>query len=166
MVKQVLSIVNGVSSMKSIAQRYLSEAGLPEVKPDGWYKQQNWLDAFKLISEKIEKNTLKAIGQSIPENAKFPPQIQDIHSALAAIDMAYQMNHRNGEIGFYKYSKVAENEAVVHCKNPYPSEFDEGIVTSMATKFAKTGQYPKVTLDRNKETRRNGGESCTFIVKW
>ena len=162
----VLSVVDGMGNMKSVALKILADAGMPNVEKGKWYKQQDWLNAFKLISEKVGKNSLKMIGKSIPENAKFPPQIQDIHSALSAIDIAYKMNHRNGEIGFYKYSKISDNEAEVHCKNPYPSEFDEGIIEAIAKKFSKAGQNPNVTLSTDKETRRNGAESCTFIIKW
>lgn len=162
----MLSIVAGMGFMKSVALKILADAGIPNIEQGKWYKQQDWLNAFKSVSEKVGKNTLKKIGKSIPENAKFPNQIQDIHSALAAINVAYKMNHRNGEIGFYKYSKISENEAEIHCKNPYPSEFDEGIIEAIATKFSTAGQNPYVVLATNKETRRNGAESCTFIVKW
>lgn len=162
----ILSIVNGMGAMKTLALKYLASAGLTDIEPEGWYSQQAWLDVFSMISQKVGKNTLKAIGKSIPESAKFPPEIQDIHSALASIDVAYKMNHRNGNIGFYNYSKVSDNEAMLHCQNPYPSEFDEGIIEAMAEKFAQPGQLPRAFLDDGKETRRNGAKSCTFIIKW
>lgn len=67
---------------------------------------------------------------------------------------------------FYKYTKEFENKVTIHCKNPYPSKFDEGIIEAMAQKFATPGQHPLIKLDPSKETRRNGAESCTFIVMW
>lgn len=76
------------------------------------------------------------------------------------------MNHRNGDIGFYKYTKISNNKAGLHCKNPYSSEFDEGIIEAIARKFAQQDQYPLVLLSTEKETRRQGAESCTFLVSW
>ncbi len=162
----VLSVVNGMGTMKSMGLKFLSEAGISDPDPGGWYPQQKWLDAFKLISEKVGKNTLRSIGKSIPESAKFPPQINDIHSALSAIDMAYKMNHRKGEIGVYAYKKIGDKEAEVTCKNPYPSEFDEGIIESMSKKFAKPGEHPTISLENAATSRRSGGDSCIFRIVW
>jgi len=44
---------------------------------------------------------LFAIGKAIPESAIFPPEIQGLEMGLSAIDIAYHMNHRGGEIGHY-----------------------------------------------------------------
>ncbi|MEI7812279.1 MAG: hypothetical protein WCJ01_07625 [Ignavibacteria bacterium] len=162
----VLAVIKGMGAMKSVGNRLLEEAGLYNVTENGWYSQQKWLNAFKVIAEKVGKHTLRSIGNSIPESAKFPPHINDIHSALASIDIAYKLNHRNGEIGFYRYKKVSDNEAEMFCKNPYPSEFDYGIIEAVSKKFADPGVYPKVITDTTKESRTKGGESCTFIVRW
>lgn len=47
------------------------------------------------------------------------------------------MNHRNGEIGYYKLISInlKANTAIMNCKNPYPCNFDRGIITTMARKF-------------------------------
>jgi hypothetical protein len=116
----VLSIANGLGAMRNLGLRMLSENNINDPKPGNWYSQQDWLNAFKQISEKVGLNTLFAIGKSIPENAEFPPDIDNIEKALAAIDIAYHMNHRlngiplfnpeNGEmregIGHYSYKKI------------------------------------------------------------
>jgi hypothetical protein len=48
---------------------------LQNPEPDKWYSQEAWLNAFKEIAETVGTNTLFMIGKSIPEHAKFPPQI-------------------------------------------------------------------------------------------
>jgi hypothetical protein len=162
----VLSIVDGMGAMKFMAMKILKEAGIIDPKPGQWYRQQAWLDAFRKISESVGANTLSQIGQKIPENAQFPPQIDTIEKALAAIDVAYHMNHRGGEIGRYEYSSDGPNKATLVCTNPYPCNFDRGIILAMARRFGPKGSSPRVVHDDAKSCRVKGDESCTYHVSW
>lgn len=162
----IYSIVDGMGAFKTSAIKLLSENGIIEVKPGQWYNQQSWLNAFKTISEKVGNATLFNIGIAIPENAKFPPEIKEAHQALGAIDIAYRMNHRGGEIGSYKYSKTGEKSAVVVCNNPYPDEFDRGLITAMCRKFLPQGTLVTVAIDAAKPSRSKGGDSTTYNVSW
>ena len=162
----VLSIVDGMGSMKTMAIGILEKNGIKEPKPGQWFKQQAWLDAFKQISDSVGPNTLSQIGQKIPENAQFPPVIDTIEKALSAIDVAYHMNHRGGEIGKYKYAPDGPNKATMECANPYPCDFDRGIIVAMARRFAPKGAAVRVTHDDDKPCRKKGDESCTYHVAW
>jgi hypothetical protein len=162
----IYSIIDGMGVFKTTAIKILSENGIADPKPGQWYSQQSWLNAFKNISEKVGESTLYNIGQKIPENAKFPPEINDIHKALSAIDVAYHMNHRNGEIGEYKYEKTGERSAKITCTNPYPDEFDKGLVFQMGRKFAPSGAAVAVKYDETKPTRAKGSDSTTYLVAW
>jgi len=102
----------------------------------------------------------------IPETAKFPPTITDIEKALQAIDVAYHMNHRGGEIGHFLYSKVADKSAKLVCSNPYPCDFDRGLILSMAKKFKQKNETPLVNHDDSQPCRKKGAESCTYTIKW
>ena len=164
----VLSVVNAMEFGKEVRLQILSEVGIiPE--PDKWFNQQKWLDAFKAISERIGDKTLFLIGRAIPENAKFPPEIDNLEKAFAAIDVAYHMNHRGGEIGHYNLVSFdkSKREAVILCNNPYPSEFDRGIISTMLRRFKpKDSINYEVNLDVTKESRKEGGESCTYLINW
>jgi len=162
----IYSVIDGMGVFKSTAIKILGDNGITDPKPGQWYKQQSWLDAFKSISEKVGNSTLNAIGQKIPENAQFPPEINDVHKALSAIDVAYHMNHRNGEIGNYNYEKAGDRSAKIVCTNPYPDEFDKGIIAQMAKKFAPAGANVSVKLDEGSPIRGNGADSTTFVVTW
>ena len=49
-----MSVVDGMGTSVKWARTLFTQAGLPkEIDLDGWYSQQAWLDAFKLISKKI-----------------------------------------------------------------------------------------------------------------
>ena len=162
----VLSIVDGSAQFKKTAYEILARHGIVDPKEGHWYSQQGWLDAFKEIAEHIGPNTLFQIGTKIPDNAVFPPQINSVPIALAAIDIAYHINHRGGPIGNYGFEKTGEREAVMVCANPYPCEFDRGIISAMARRFQEKGKIAQVTHDDSKPCRKHGAESCTYKVTW
>jgi len=165
----VLSVINALNMGQDFRREVLKRNGINDPQPGQWYSQESWLKGFREIASKLGDNTLYRIGTAIPENAQFPPDVDNLEKALAIIDVAYNMNHRNGEIGYYKLLSfnAQERKAVMECKNPYPSEFDRGIITTMLRKFkpADSMKY-EVILDTTKETRQKGGDSCTYLVTW
>lgn len=177
----VLSIVDGMGAFKERTYKFLADNGIQNPEPGKWYSQQAWLNAFKTIVEATGEFTLFNIGKKIPENAQFPPEINTIDKALSAIDVAYHMNHRvNGQvmfdpasgkmlegIGHYGFQKSGEREIRMVCENPYPSDFDRGIIEAMAHKFkpADAGIII-VKLVESEPTRKKGANSCTYSVKW
>ncbi|MDA3893805.1 MAG: hypothetical protein PF517_19245 [Salinivirgaceae bacterium] len=115
----VATIINAFPEyLTEHAIKILKMHGIENAIPGEWYSQVNWLNAFADISRKFGDNTLFEIGKAIPANAKFPNNIETLEDALNSIDKAYQMNHRNGEIGFYKLVNFNECEknALMHCK--------------------------------------------------
>lgn len=166
--ESVLSIVDGMGVFKKRAFEILSKNGIDNPESGKWYPQQNWLNAFKEISEKMGTKTLFYIGQKIPENAKFPPQINSFDTALEGINMAYHMNHRNGEIGYYKYlGRTSNKEARMLCENPYPCDFDMGIIEAMVKRFKpEDAKSVSVKHDEKSSCRKNGHDKCEYIVFW
>ncbi len=162
----VLAIVAGMSFATHRANRILAAHRIEDPQPGRWYRQQDWLEAFREIAEILGPNTLYQIGMKIPEQAKFPPAIDTVEKALGAINQAYQMNHRGGEIGSYEFHPTGAGAGRVVCRNPYPSDFDRGIIHAMASRFAANRLQVRVELDPSQPTRKNGGESCTFLVNW
>jgi hypothetical protein len=162
----VLTTVNSFPDfMRDIALKMLEQKGIKDPQPGQWYSQKAWLESFKEINEKYGSNTLFEIGKGIPANAKFPPEIDSIEKALGAIDVAYHMNHRNGEIGNYKVisHNPTENKIIMQCKNPYPCDFDRGIIISMARKFKP---FVNVVLDKSKPSRKDGAEDSWYIITY
>jgi hypothetical protein len=163
----VYAIVDGMGIFKSLALEVLAENGIVDPRPGEWFSQQKWLDAFKIISEKLGTKTLFAIGLKIPENAIFPSDIKTIEQALQAIDVAYHMNHRNGDIGEYRFESNGPKSAKMICRNPYPCAFDRGIITAMVKRFKPQNSLSAaVTHDDTAPCRVNGDESCTYLVNW
>jgi hypothetical protein len=176
----------GISSFKKLAPKHLLAVGIGEkdghegikIDPAAWYSQEEWLKAFESIGNEVGVAVLYEIGQVIPKNAKFPPWVVDVDSAIKSIDIAYHMNHRKGGqamfdpntgkmlegIGHYGYQRVEGRNMIISvCENPYPCSFDRGIITTMAKKF-----QPSVSVihDNSEPCRKNGAESCTYIITW
>lgn len=162
----VLSVVKGMGAFSKTASEILARHGIQAPEPAGWYSQQSWLNAFQEIAKSIGPRTLNQIGQSIPANAKFPPGIDNVEKALTSLDAAYHMNHRGGEIGHYKFTKTAERKGVMECRNPYPCDFDRGIIEAVVRRFAPPGSVPSVTHDASKPCRGKQGDACAFLISW
>jgi hypothetical protein len=181
------AMVAGFQEATTLASSILRNAGIGEVAPDGrivvpadaWYPADKALNAFREIAENIGASVQYQIGTKIPENAVFPPTVTDLESGLASIDIAYHMNHRkhgmplfdpatgkltDGGIGHYSSQRVpGKNEIVTVCDNPYPCDFDRGLITAIAKKF-KSNVF--IFHDESKPCRKKGGSSCTYQVKW
>ena len=176
----VLSVVNSMENNKDTRLRMLKDNGI-NLDEKEWFNQQKWLNAFKEIAKKLGDMNLFLIGKAIIENAKFPP-IKGLKEGLNSIDVAYHINHRlNGEImfnqtngkmlagiGHYNVTEFNEKDrkAVMVCNNPYPSKFDEGIITQIIRKFKPLGSREYIDLDTSKESRIHGADSCTYIITW
>jgi hypothetical protein len=163
----VYAIVDGMGAFRSVAMQILQENGIGDLKPGIWYPQQKWLDAFKKISDALGENTLFNIGLKIPENAIFPKEIETIEDALRSIDIAYHLNHRNGDIGEYRFQSIGPKTAKLFCPNPYPCAFDRGIITAMAKRFKpKESALVNVKHEDSAPCRMKGADSCTYLVNW
>jgi hypothetical protein len=180
------AVVAAYNLIKTVPSQFLLKEGIGEpgpngvvnIIPDTWYSQEAWLRAFEKIALSLGDVTLFKIGTKIPENAQFPPWVIDIESAIKSIDIAYHMNHRKNKIemfdpetgemmegiGHYGFEKIEnENKIVSVCKNPYPCDFDRGILTSMAKKFE-----PGAAIVHNdiKPCRKKGADKCTYTITW
>lgn len=179
----VYAIVDGFSHFRRVASAILQQEGIGRMRSDGdlaleregWYPQAAWLRAFERIAEEAGQGVLFAIGRRIPENARFPPGIVDLRSAIAAIDVAYHLNHRrrgivmfdaaegrmSEGIGHYALDRAREPGLVVTCTTPYPCEFDRGIVASMARRFE-----PLATIEHVPGScRKHGHHACSYEVR-
>lgn len=175
--QSALSILAAMGDYADIGQKILAQHGLKKVLPAEWYPQQPYLDAYRTMAGALGANTLFAIGKKIPEFALWPPDITTIEAGLAAIDVAYHMNHRlDGQqmfneatgvmiegIGHYRIAAQGRRQITMVCNNPYPSDFDRGLVLGVARRWKPLAE---VIHDESQPSRKQGADSCTYIVKW
>jgi hypothetical protein len=182
----VVAVIEGFALFKKIPSDILigvgigkrGPGGMVEIRPGEWFSQRAWLEGFEAIGNAVGTGALYGIGLKIPECAEFPPWVNDVHSAVRSIDIAYHLNHRKrghamfdattGEmlegIGHYGYMPVAgENRILSICQNPYPCDFDSGIITAMARRFAPDASVEHV---ESETCRKTGADKCTYLVTW
>ncbi len=161
----IMSITAGLGAS---AEHVLAAHGLDNLQADQWYPQQLWLDAFRDIASGTINAMLDlvSIGMKINERAHFPPDINSIESALQSIDVAYHMNHHGGEIGSYQYIRVSGTQIDLVCRNPYPCDFDYGLIYGTVQRFRLPRTPFVVEHDGTAPCRKRGADSCTYHVTW
>ena len=162
----VMSVVNAMGAFQGLARRILRESRLGDLQPDHWYPQQAWLDAFEIIAREIGPNTLFHIGTQIPTMAEIPPAIDSIESALLSLDEAYHSTHRGGEIGHYLFRTTSRRSGVMECTDPYPCDFDRGVIDALARRFEPSNAILDVRHDPYQPCKKETGDSCTYTIVW
>lgn len=162
----ILSLINGMGAFKDMFEKILADNGIIDPKEGSWYLQQNWLDSFRMIAQRTGPATLKKIGANVPANISWPAQVNTIEKALASLDDAYYRNHRGGEIGHYLFKKINECTARIICNNPYPCDFDKGLIEATALKFAAAGEYPICIHETPQVCRKTDSATCSYLVSW
>lgn len=145
----------------------LIKHGLPDIKADGWYSQERYLAAYKEIAEDNSMNMV-AIGMKVPDMVPWPPNVQTVEDALKGLNIAYEMNHRGGNFGSYQVDFQENRNAVVTCHNPYPSDFDYGLIYRIVQKFRPDDSSDMgVERDDSIPNRKNGdGDTCIYNIYW
>lgn len=147
------------------ARRAMAEYGIEDPDPDAWYPQEAELKALETIADELEPHIMDRLGEQIPDFAEWPDDVSGVEEALRSIDEAYQLNHRGGDIGYYRFEKIDDRTGEVECKNPYPCLYDRGLVRAVARKFSPVKSFVFVE-ERGDECRRQGADSCTYTVHW
>lgn len=180
----IQSVLSAMGSFQKMGAEILAAHDITQLDPNKWYPQQCLLNALKTISERLGAAVLFEIGKEIPNQAIFPSDIRTFEDAIASIDVAYHMNHRRGGkvmfdpihrtmmegIGHYRYiprSDPSRNPPQVICDNPYPCDFDRGIITTMARRFKPTGALLMQVMHAPSPPCRNSGDHlCTYEINW
>jgi len=129
-----------------------------------FYPLAGHLEALAEFQQQFGPDFMQNVGALIFEKAVFPPGIASAPQALAIVDTAYQMNHRNaeGRIGAYRWTPQA-NGGLMVCDNPYPCAFDRGILSGILRRFGVKGS---VRHESPETCRHLGAETCSYLVEW
>lgn len=177
------STLDAFQQYPSIVTKYLVQHGLiankqSQIDKSAWYPLEKWLVVYHAIAKDVGLNSLYTIGKKVPENIQLPPQVTDIRSMFGSLNIAYHLNHRkNGQVMFDPATgKMLDGIGNVACEfadgeqkltlrfeNPYPCEFDRGLIHSFATRFEPAA---RVVHDNNAPCRKKGASSCTYMVSW
>jgi hypothetical protein len=162
----ILTIKAGLEALGADPAPFLQARGLNDVAADNWYNLQVVLNMMRDIHDKGGSLfSLISVGNKIPELALWPPAINSVEKAFGALNTAYHMNHRNGEIGSYKAEMIGPRHIRVIAENPWPSDFDYGICWGLLRRFAPKHSSPKVVRAAS-PCRIKGDDYCIYDVTW
>jgi hypothetical protein len=181
----VVSVIEAFKMFPEVPHRILSKHGVGELSPDGryappendWHPVEPILAAIHEVSNTIGRYKMFDVGKLIPKNVVLPPTLRDIHACIQSIDVHYHLHHRkNGQvmfntatgamldgIGHYGYTPKEDRRIVSVCENPYPCDFDRGILLGMARLFEPRARVEHVDSE---PCRRDRAPSCTYEVIW
>jgi hypothetical protein len=164
--QSALAVIHAINTIGAKGIDILKKYNMYPIEPDRWYNQQDYLNVYEEIND-LNLMNMVAIGMRVPDEAEFPPDIQTVEDALKLLDVAYKMNHRGGDIGEYAYERTGERSAKLVCRNPYPSDFDYGLIYRLVQKYRPDdSEVILVELDFNAPSRKDGADSCTYRVQW
>lgn len=162
----VLSFVEVMGAFKSLAEGILRDHGIVSPQPSQWYSQQAWLNSFETIVDQIGPNTLFLLARQIPLSAPISPEIDTLEKALFSLDEAYRGAHRGGEAGHYIFVKTGERSGQMHTLNPYPCDFDRGLLDALTRRFEPANPYLDVVHHDHAPCKKMGADSCTHTITW
>lgn len=165
--RSVQALLNAMEFFQLKAHSILASHGIERLEAEKWYPLPSVLNSFEDILQQVGPHTTRAIGHAVPDHAVFPPGIDSFPSAMGALDSAYRMNHRGtGDIGGYAFHPMTERSASMVCDNPYPCEFDRGLLESLYKRFRPKGSL-MLHVDHDPEKCRSAGaQACIYQLKW
>ncbi|MBL8131881.1 MAG: hypothetical protein JNL42_08490 [Anaerolineae bacterium] len=141
----------------------LKEHQLVDIQPDGWYRQQRWLDVLREIAQADMNSVFDfiAIAKEISRSIPLPQGIDSLESVLLRESEIYKANNRNCP-GYIASKVVAPNHIEVTVHNPYPHDMMYGIIWGMSTRF----EPHAVVAYRDNAPCSADAETCIYDVTW
>ena len=152
---------------ESIAAQIMEKHGVSNVTPEYWYRFQHVLNALREIEQKYGSNILYQTGARAAEKAPVPLEVDTLKKCLHGLNVTSSRFHRGGEIGGYEVRESEEYGArkyFVTCSTPYPCSLTRGYLEGFAKRFGYTAKEVIVRHDESTPCRKQGAESCTYVV--
>jgi hypothetical protein len=139
-----------------------------DISPQQWYLLQPALDALREIEEKFGHQVLSQVGEQAALKAPIPPEIKTFKDCMSALNVTIQRMHRGGSPGGYEVQEETGPGLVryrVTASTPFPCSLTRGYLESLARRFGPVGAMDVlIRHDENVPCRRNGAETCTYII--
>jgi len=166
----VHSLLGAFNLKEGEVQRILVSHGIEMTLDESrrWYPLEAIIRSLEDIRARIGTHTLRAIGHQVPRNSPLPSHVDSFVALLPLLNDTYRMNHRGeGDIGGYHYQPLQKNSARLRCDNPYPCEFDQGLLEAFHTRLPPKSSAFRLRIEHGPDgCRTEGAEACTYLLKW
>jgi hypothetical protein len=156
-------------SYHKLVQDILKEEGINEIIPDQWYSLEKVLRAMAKFQQSFGHFLLRQVGEQAAQLAPIPPEVKDLKSCLMFLNQILAQFHRGGNPGGYLISQERNTETYsqfeVVASTSFPCSLTGGYLAGLGKRFAPTEKAEiLVRHDDEKGCRRNGMETCTYVV--
>ena len=145
--------------------------GFRDIDPNSFYRAQPFLNAMRDVARRTGRNMMPCIGERVAQRVALPPSWDRLDAALNGLNRGYHSKYRGGETGSWSYHHQGQvgslTRGIVVSTNHYSCAFDRGVLEGFAKRFRPDGMTDAVVRhDDSQPCRKNGGDSCTYIVSW
>lgn len=159
----LLSVFAGVVATigEKQATKLFKQHNLFPIEPEEWFPQQSCLNLLRDLDDVAD---LIAVGVHVfqPSNN---PTVKTVADALHFLNVGYQGIHRGGDCGDYQFHLVSNQQGRLICHNPYPADLDFGLIYSLL-KYYPTHNEMRIVWDPKIPNRKQGADSCEFLIAW
>ena len=159
-----LGLLLAIYELGNEARAVLTNHGFTSIDLDKWYPLQPLLNAFQDLSQMGSFNMV-SFGMQIPDVLTFPPIGTPLDVILQGMNHNYLANHR-GDCGEHIYKKTGTREATITSRNPYPSDFDYGVLYRTVQKYRPTTSREFSVIRAKSPCRKYGDDRCIYTLKW
>ncbi len=157
----ILSMLAAMGAFRRRGEQLLADAGIADLRVDGWYPLPAYVRALATIERSIGPNTLYRVGQEIPNFIPVPPGLDTFEAVVGCFGPAFDMNHRGTGAGITFEMRDAHTGVIVS-GTPYPCAFDRGVIMGFLLKFL--GVRCSVEHAPGSPCKAAGGDFCTHVV--
>jgi len=143
----------------------LNKYGLLSPSEKTWHAHRDVLQMIREVASGNNDCDLYSTGAIVQACLGLSDIKGGVNMALAAVDDQYQSTHRGPDAGGYQLLKWKCGTISVTCDNPYPCEFDRGMLESLLKRFAPSGIVPDIVHDHDARCRDLGDHACTYKIE-
>lgn len=161
------ALMEALGLLSQETRRILAEHGIPSLVQQEWYPIQTLLKCLSDIRSQMGPYTLHSLGRLSAQHIAFLPTVGSFPAALASLDQAYQTRHRGqGNVGGYHSQPQGGRSARVRCDNPYPCEYDQGLLESLFERFPPQEAFRLRFTHASGDCRTQGAPACLYQLHW
>lgn len=167
----VLAYIEGVGQLSATfeeqAMGILEDSGIKNPEPEELYSADAFASALDETVGSVGPVTVRKIGASVAKAVEWPPEIDSVEGAFAALNGMHQEAHVNAdedEYGSYTYEQTGNQEARVAVTEnyPYPDSFASGVVEGILDEFS-----PATAITDVVEADASGtDDKAVFEISW
>jgi hypothetical protein len=155
-------------SFQKLLKGVLQKHGVADINPQEWYLLQPTLDALKEIEGKYGHSIMSQVGEQAASRAPFPPGVESFKDCIAGLNVAIKNMHRGGSPGGYAVEEEPGEGYIryrVTASTPFPCSLTRGYLEALARRFAPSDATDIITThDETLPCRRNGADTCTYVI--